>query len=63
MIGGMIAFAALGVIVGFAYGYGWGYRKGLHKLPDDLTAVIKEKADKIAEKMVQDLKDKMEGEG
>ena len=62
MIGGMIAFFALGAVIGIAYGYAWGYRRGLHKLPDDLTAVIKEKADKIAEKMIQDLKDKMEGE-
>lgn len=63
MIGSMIAFAALGVIVGIAYGYAWGYRRGLHKLPDDLTAVIKDKADKMAEKMLRDLRDKMGGEG
>jgi len=58
---GFIGFGVIGAVLGIIYGYGWGYRNGLKKLPDDITAVVRKQAEEIARKNVQELKDKMEG--
>lgn len=61
MVLAIIAFSGLAAILGIVYGYGWGYRNGLKKLPDDITSVMRKQADEIAKKNIQELKDKMEG--
>ena len=59
----ILGFAVFAFIGGVFYGYGWGYRKGLKKLPDDITAVVRKQAEEIAKKNIQELKDKMQGGG
>jgi len=61
MILAILGFGIMGFVVGVVYGYGWGYRKGLKKLPDDITTIVKQQAEDIAKKNIQELKDKMEG--
>jgi len=61
MILAILGFAVIGFVLGVVYGYGWGYRTGLKKLPDDITAVVRKQAEEIAKKNIQELKDKMEG--
>jgi len=61
MVIAIIGFGVLGFAAGIAYGYGWGYRNGLKKLPDDITSVIRQQAKEIAKKNIQELKKRMEG--
>jgi len=61
MILAILGFAVMGFISGIVYGYAWGYRTGLKKLPDDITAVVRQQAEEIAKKNIQELKDRMEG--
>jgi len=60
----MVAVIGIGIVMwvfGVVYGYYWGYRNGLKKLPDDVTSVIRQQAEEIAKKNIQELKDRMEG--
>lgn len=63
MILAILGFGIMGFVLGIVYGYAWGYRTGLKKLPDDITAVVRQQAEEIAKKNIQELKDKMEGRG
>lgn len=63
MVFAILGFGVMGFVVGVIYGYAWGYRTGLKKLPDDITAVVRKQAEEIAKKNIQELKDKMEGGG
>ena len=57
----IIGIFGTGVLLGMLYGYSWGHRNGLKKLPDDITSVIRKQAEEIARKNIQELKDRMEG--
>lgn len=57
----IIGIAVLMWVGGTIYGYYWGYRNGLKKLPDDITSVIRKQAEEIKKKNIQELKDKMGG--